>query len=116
MMASQMDPWHRFRTLKRIDVIGVSVFLLTFVLLGLGRVDMRSHAIYFVIFLWGWAIFTLVMIKLTREVRCPRCGQRFYVKDVFWQMATKCLHCGRQKYADLRPSGHGELEDFASTI
>jgi DNA-directed RNA polymerase subunit RPC12/RpoP len=49
----------------------------------------------------GWIIFVSAMLILTHEVRCPRCSQRFYVKDVFWQMATRCLHCGQQKYGDV---------------
>ena len=35
-------------------------------------------------------------------IRCPRCGQKFYVKGtVYRQVATKCLHCGEKKYADV---------------
>ena len=104
-MTSQVDPWHRFRTLKRATVIGISVFFLTSIPLVLGRVELRPRAgyppaVYTVTF--GWMIFGLVMIILTHEVRCPRCGKRFYVKKgVFWQMATKCLHCGQQKYGDV---------------
>jgi len=112
-MASRVDPWHRFRILKRATVIGVSVFLLTSIPLVLERVQMRTRAVYLVaVYLatGAWMIFGLVMITLTHEVRCPRCGQRYYAKGaVFWQMATKCLHCGQQKYGDVgtaaKPTG-----------
>jgi len=99
-MASRVDPWHRFRALKRATVIGVSVFFLTFAFVVLGRVDMRSRVVYLVIICW--MIFGLAMLILTHGTRCPRCGGRFYVKDIFWQMATRCLHCGQQKYGDLQ--------------
>ena len=71
-----------------------------FGLLLLAGISLRSHAVYLVGS--GWVIFGLVMITLTHEIRCPRCGERFYVKEtVFWQMAAKCLHCGQKKYADV---------------
>ena len=104
-MTSQLDPWHRFRTLKRATVIGIAVFSLTSIPLVLGRVEMRPRAVYLpavYTVTFGWMIFGLVMIILTHEIRCPRCGQRFYAKGAdFWQMAKKCLHCGQQKYEDV---------------
>jgi hypothetical protein len=104
-MAGQ-DPWQRFRTLKRATLIGVPVFFVTFAILALGWMDMRSRAVYL---FFGWMIFAMVMLILTHEVRCPRCNKRFYVKDVFSQMTTECLHCGQQKYGDVgtptKPNG-----------
>lgn len=104
-MTNRVDPWHRFRALKRVSLIGVSVFVLISLPLVLERVAMQHSPSYLVaVYLEaaGWAIFVLVRITLTHEVRCPRCGQRFYVKrTVFWQIATKCLHCGQKKYGDL---------------
>jgi DNA-directed RNA polymerase subunit RPC12/RpoP len=104
-MTSQVDPWHRFRTLKRVGLIGVSVFFLISAPLVLERAQMqhsRSYLVAVYLEVVGWMIFVLVMIILTHEARCPRCGQRFYNKGtVFWQMATKCLHCGQKKYGDV---------------
>lgn len=118
-MTSQVDPWHRFRTLKRATVIGISVFFLTSIPIVLGRVEMRPRAVYLpavYTVTFGWMIFVLVMIILTHEIRCPRCGQRFYVKkEVFWQMATKCLRaakvpgCGRASKASWSVSVMGML-------
>jgi hypothetical protein len=69
------------------------------------EVEMRPRAVYLpavYTVTFGWMIFGLVMIILTHEIRCPRCGQRFYAKGAdFWQMAKKCLHCGQQKYEDV---------------
>jgi tRNA(Ile2) C34 agmatinyltransferase TiaS len=51
---------------------------------------------------YGWMLFGLVMLAVTHEARCPRCGQRFYAKGAeFSQMTKRCLHCGQEKYADL---------------
>jgi DNA-directed RNA polymerase subunit RPC12/RpoP len=104
-MTNRVDPWHRFRALKRATIFGVSLFFLMSAPLVLERVAMRTRPVYLLavyLELAGWAIFVLVMITLTHEIRCPRCGQRFYVKGtVFWQVATKCLRCGQKKYGDV---------------
>ena len=77
----------------------------------LKRIDMSLRALQALFF--GWMIFVLTMMTLTYRVRCPRCGQKFYVKGtVYWQVATKCLHCGEKKYADVgaptNPDGIGQ--------
>jgi len=110
-MASPDDPWRRYRVLKRVSLAAILFLFLTFALVSFGQVDMRSRWFHLLVF--GWMILVLVMLTLTHEVRCPRCGQRFYAKGAdFWQMTTKCLHCGQSKYADVgqpaKPSGHGQ--------
>jgi len=61
---------------------------------------MESRGVLFLIF--GWMGLVIVMVIITHELKCPRCGKRFYVKGLsFWQMATKCIHCGTPKYADV---------------
>ena len=99
-MASPDDPWKRHRMLKRVSILAVLVLFLTFALALFGQIDLRSRGFHLLVF--GWMIFALVMLTLTHEVRCPRCGQRFYAKGAeFWQMTTECLHCGQLKYADV---------------
>jgi hypothetical protein len=49
-----------------------------FILVTIGQLDMRSQA--FRVLTLGWIVFGLVMLTVTHEVRCPRCGQRFYAK------------------------------------
>jgi ribosomal protein L37E len=100
-MTNKDDPWKRHRTLKRVSFLGVVFYLFpTIALAWLEQIDMRSPTMYVLGF--GWVIFGLVMLTLWHEVRCPRCGQRFYAKGMeFWQMARECLHCGLPKYADV---------------
>ena len=107
-MVSQDDPWRGHRLLKRVSILAILFLLLTFAVVLFGQIDMRSRGIHLLVF--GWMIFGLVMLTLTHEIRCPRCGQRFYAKGAeFWQMTTECLHCGQPKYADVgtpaKPSG-----------
>jgi DNA-directed RNA polymerase subunit RPC12/RpoP len=94
-MPNQPDPWRRFRVLRRVGIVSVIFFFSSFAFVGLGRLDGRLVA-------YGWMLFVLVMLTVTHEARCPRCGQRFYAKGFeFWQMTSKCLHCGQRKYAEL---------------
>jgi len=95
------DPWHHYRTLRRAKILGVCVFVLTTALVAtFAQTHMRSPVLLIPFF--GWMIFGLVMEVLAHQVRCPRCGQKFYVKgSLYWQMATKCLHCGQKKYTDV---------------
>lgn len=96
----ETDPWHHQRMLRRATIIGVSVFVLITAPVALKRIDVSLRVLQVLFF--GWMTYVLTMITLTYRVRCPRCGQRFYVKEpVFWQMATKCLHCGQKKYAHI---------------
>ena len=105
------DPWHHYRTLRRATIVAVSLFSLTTALVVLKQIDMSLRALQILVV--GWLIFGLAMTILTYHVRCPRCGQKFYVKGTaYWQMATKCLHCGQKKYADVgaptKPIGIGQ--------
>jgi hypothetical protein len=105
-------PWRRFRILRRLTIFGMIWFFLFGALVLLGRIYERSRTAEMILG-FGWAIFVLAMITLTHEVKCPRCGKRFYVKGYeFAQMATECLHCGQPKYADvgrlLEPHSDGE--------
>jgi hypothetical protein len=106
-MIAHDDPWRSYRMLKRVGVVAILFLFLTFALILVGQIDMRSRMFHLLGF--GWMIFVLIMLILTHEVRCPRCGQRFYAKEAdFFQMTTECLHCGQPKGADvgtpLRPS------------
>jgi hypothetical protein len=82
-----------------------SVFFLlftfsTFVLVMVGQVDLRTRGTGLLVVCV--MIYGLVMTILTHEVRCPRCGERFYVQgSYFWQITKRCLHCGQLKYADV---------------
>jgi hypothetical protein len=100
-MTNKDDPWKRHRTLKRVSLLGVFLYLFPVIAFALlGQIDMRSPTMYALGF--GWMIFGLAMLTLWHEVRCPRCGQRFYAKGMeFWQTARVCLHCGLPKYADV---------------
>jgi hypothetical protein len=103
-MASSDDPWRRHRLLKRVGIFAILFLYLAIAVVLFRQIDMRSRGVYLLGF--GWMIFCLVMLILTHEARCPRCGQRFYAKGVdFWQMTTKCLHCGQSKYADVGTLG-----------
>lgn len=48
-----------------------------------------------------WFLFMIVAIGRLQVWRCPRCGERFFMK-FFWHniFASRCLHCGLEKYAD----------------
>jgi hypothetical protein len=99
-MVSRDDPWRLHRLLKRVSILSILFLFLAFAVVLFGQIDMSSRGVSLLGF--GWMIFGLVMLILTHEVRCPRCGQRFYAKGAdFWQMTTKCLHCGQSKYADV---------------
>jgi DNA-directed RNA polymerase subunit RPC12/RpoP len=100
-MTTDKDPWAFFRILKRATIIGISLFFLIAALFITRAIDRGSVIIKMLV--WGWAIFVVVMITLTHEVRCPRCGKRFYAKGGdFSQMTFECLHCGQEKYGDLK--------------
>jgi ribosomal protein L37E len=109
-----MDPWKRHRIVNRVGILGAYLYLLlTIAVAWLGIIDTRSTSMHLVIL--GWMIFVVVMLVMLREIRCPRCGQRFYTKGFdFRQMAKYCLHCGLPKYADVntaqKPDGgpHGQ--------
>ena len=99
-MISRDDPWRHHRMLMRASIPGVLFLASMCVLVAIGYIDLHSRGVRLLVF--GWIIFVLVMVTLTHEVKCPRCGQRFYAKGaVFWQMTTECLHCGQPKYADV---------------
>jgi hypothetical protein len=99
-MVSPADPWRHHRALKKIGVGSVLFLFSTFAFITFGQIDMRSCGFHALVF--GWIIFVLVMLTLTHEVKCLRCGQRFYAKGTdFSQMSKKCLHCGQHKYADV---------------
>jgi DNA-directed RNA polymerase subunit RPC12/RpoP len=99
-MLDQADPWKHHRVLKRIGRVTAIFISMTVAFVALGLIDMRSRG--FQMLMYCWMLFVLVMLTVTHEARCPRCGQRFYVKGLeFWQMTTRCLHCGQRKYAAL---------------
>jgi DNA-directed RNA polymerase subunit RPC12/RpoP len=99
-MVSPADPWRQHRALKKIGVGSLLFLFSTFAIVTLGHIDMRSRGFHALVF--GWIVFVLVMLTLTHEVRCPRCGLRFYAKGAdFWQTSGKCLHCGQREYADV---------------
>jgi len=99
-MVSSADPWRQHRVLKKVGVGSVLFLFSTSALVAFGQIDMRSRGFHALVF--GWIIFGLVMLTLTHEVRCPRCGQRFYSKGMdFWQMSKECLHCGQRKFSDV---------------
>jgi|SRR5271154_1352242 len=99
-MLDSLDPWRHHRILKRILTVSVIFISLTVVFVALGLIDIESRGLQML--MYCWMLFGLVMLTVTHEARCPRCGQRFYAKGFqFWQMTKKCLHCGQEKYADL---------------
>ena len=100
-MISRDDPWKRHRILKRVSLLALFFFLFpTIALAWIGQIDMRSSGMHLLVL--GWVIFAIIMAAMFHEVRCPRCGKRFYANGTdFWQMATECLHCGLPKYADV---------------
>ncbi len=101
-MGNAADPWRRHRLLKRVGLVAILFLFFVFAVGMFGQVDMRSHG--FRVLVLGWMLFGIVMLILTHEARCPRCGQRFYAKGAeFWQMTKICLHCGQLKYADVNP-------------
>ena len=111
-MTNKDDPWKRYRILKRAGLLGVFLYLFpTITLAWLGQIDMRSRTKYALIF--AWMIFGVVMLTLWHEVKCPRCGQRFYAKGMeFWQMTRECLHCGLPKYGDVSAApNHSSVND-----
>ena len=99
-MADQADPWRHHRILKRIGNVAILFIILICASVAVNLVDSRSRG--FRILIFGWVSFALIMLMVTHEARCPRCGQRFYAKGLeFWQMTRRCLHCGQKKYAEL---------------
>lgn len=99
-MLDSADPWSRHLFLKRIGSVSILFFFLTFAFVLFGQIDMRSRGFHVLVYVW--MLFVLVMLTLTHEARCPRCGQRFYAKGAeFSQVTKRCLHCGQEKYADL---------------
>jgi hypothetical protein len=94
------DPWKHHRILKRIGVTSALLMFLTFASVALGIVNENPRGSR--IFIYCWMLLVLVMLILTHEARCPRCGRRFYARGLdFRQMTKKCLHCGQKKYAEL---------------
>jgi len=84
--------------LKRVGIFAILSLFLIFALILVGQIDMRSRMFHLLGF--GWLIFVLIMLILTHEVSCPRCGQRFYARGAdFFQITTECLHCGQPKGA-----------------
>ena len=99
-MGSAADPWKRHRFLKRAGFVSVLFIFLVFAAAVFGEADMRSYG--FRVLAFGWILFAIVMLILTHEVKCPRCGQRSYAKGaVFWQTTKTCLHCGQVKFAEV---------------
>ena len=98
-MVSRTDPWSAHRWVKRVGVASV-VFLFIMVALHVyGLIDVRRLQ-----FAFFWMIFVVIMMTVTHELKCPRCGQRFYAKGAeFSQTTGRCLHCGQEKYADVTP-------------
>ncbi len=94
------DPWRFHRALKRVGVISAFFIFLIVASVVLGLVDERSRGFHLLIYCW--ISFVFVMLTVTHEVRCPRCGQRFHAKGLdYWQLTRRCLHCGQEKYAKL---------------
>src|ERR1700693_3249323 len=99
-MSTVDDPWRRHRLLKRVSLLGIVLFLPLLILMVFSNIDLSSRGSC--VLGVCWALFGIVMIVLFHEIKCPRCGKRFYIGDgIFWQLATKCLHCGMRKYSDL---------------
>jgi hypothetical protein len=98
----QTDPWSTHRWLKRIGVVSIAFLFLIFALGVGGLINARSNGLNAIFFCW--MIVVLIMLITTNEVKCPRCGQRFYAKgSEFSQVTRRCLHCGQKKYADVTP-------------
>jgi hypothetical protein len=74
-MLDSADPWSRHRTLKRVGRVSIPFFFLTFAFVLFGQIDMRSRGFYVLVYVW--MLFVLVMLTLTHEAKCPRCGKRF---------------------------------------
>ena len=107
-MLDQADPWRQHRVLKRVGSVSILFLFLTVAFVLFGLIDLRSRGFHLLVY--GWMLFGLVMLTVTHEARCPRCGQRFYAKGAdFGQTTTRCLHCGQEKYGDLgaRPKPEG---------
>ena len=101
-MVSRTDPWSAHRWVKRVGVASVVFLFLMIALHVYGLIDMRSRGLLFPFF---WMIFVVIMMTVTHELKCPRCGQRFYAKGAeFSQTTGRCLHCGQEKYADVTPA------------
>jgi hypothetical protein len=94
------DPWKHHRILKRISVTSALLIFLIFAPVVLGIVNVNSRGLNMAGYCWMF--FVLVMLTMTHEARCPRCGRRFYARGLdFRQMTAECLHCGQKKYAEL---------------
>jgi ribosomal protein L37E len=97
------DPWRYHRALKSIGLISILLVFLIAASVALGLISERSRGFHLLVYCW--MVLGLVMLTATHEVRCPRCGQRFYAKRLdFWQLTKTCLHCGQEKYAEVAAS------------
>jgi hypothetical protein len=102
-MLGQEDPWRHHRFLKRIGGVSALFIFLIVACVALGLIDERSRGLQML--MYCWVLFVLIMLTVTHEARCPRCDKRFYANGLqFWQMTSKCLHCGQKKYASLSPA------------
>jgi len=79
-MLNQTDPWRYHRNLGRVPKIALPFFLLVPVFVFLGILGLDSDIFHFLV--CSWALLVLVMLVMTHEARCPRCGQRFYAKGL----------------------------------
>jgi DNA-directed RNA polymerase subunit RPC12/RpoP len=54
----------------------------------------------------AWMAFFLVASIRLQLFKCPRCGNRFFVKSWFRNdLARRCLHCKLKKYAGPETDG-----------
>jgi hypothetical protein len=50
---------------------------------------------------FSWFLLMIITVGRLQVWRCPRCGERFFMKSVWHNLFTsRCLHCGLEKYAD----------------
>jgi hypothetical protein len=55
------------------------------------------------VFFGGWALLWLGAAHRAWGIRCPRCGNRFFVKWYHNQFARRCLHCKLPRYVTHDP-------------
>src|SRR5580704_14853342 len=77
-MLHQADPWRQHRVLKRVGSISILILFLIMAFVLFGQINLRSRGFH--LFIYGCILFGLVILTVTHEARCPRCGQRFYAK------------------------------------